>query len=306
MVLVVDDSPIDRTIIGGVLERQADVDWLVEFAGNGVEALTKMRDLLPDVVVTDLQMPEMNGLDLVTAIGATYPSVPVILITGKGSESIAMEALDKGAASYVPKSRLVDRLMGTIEQVLATGRAEHGQRRVSECVTDARLTLRLENDPTIIRPLAEYLQGVLEDMKFCDQAARVQVAIALEEAVFNAMFHGNLELPSEDVRQARSHRNRDAFVESVEQRRAEPPYRDRTVEVEAQLAPSEARFVIRDGGPGFALDDIPDRGDPRTLSQSTGRGLVLMRNFMDQVTYNQSRNEVTLVKRAPEVGEDSA
>ena len=71
-ILVVDDSPVDRRIVEGLLQREADLDWLVDYAENGVRALAKMKDLLPDVIVTDLQMPEMDGLELVTAVGARF------------------------------------------------------------------------------------------------------------------------------------------------------------------------------------------------------------------------------------------
>ena len=295
-VLVVDDSPVDQRIVSGLLERQADLDWLVEFAGNGREALETMQDLLPDAVVTDLQMPEMDGLELVTAIGSTHPSVPVILVTGQGSESIAMEALERGAASYVPKQRLAERLMPTLNQVIATARADLGHQRVSERIRDAHLTLSLENEETMIRAVVDYFQDLLADMKFRDKTERVHVAIALEEAIFNAMFHGNLELSKDEVRQARSYANRGAFLDSAAVRRSQPPYRDRRVTVQAFLSPSKVQFVVADEGPGFSLDRIPKRGDPTVLEESAGRGLVLMRNFMDEVIYNDAGSQVTLVR----------
>ena len=296
-VLIVDDSLVDRRIVGGLLEREADLDWLVDYAENGVQALTKMQDLLPDVVVTDLQMPDMDGLELVTAVNATYPEVPVILVAGEGSESIAIAALDKGAASYVPKSRLAERLMDTINQVLANAGAERGNQRVSRCVIEHQLVLSLENDADLIRPVADYIKGMIETMGFCNTAERVHVAVALEEALFNAMFHGNLELPRKEVRSARSPSNREAFLHSVKQRESQSKYCDRKVHLRAELSPDEVRLVIRDEGPGFDLGAVPEVGDPKTLEQSSGRGLVLMKSFMDEVRYDEENNELRLVKR---------
>jgi len=69
---------------------------------------------LPDLVVTDWQMPEIDGLELVNTIGDKYPEVPVVLMTAHGSEVVAAQALANGAASFVPKSDLADNLVETV------------------------------------------------------------------------------------------------------------------------------------------------------------------------------------------------
>src|SRR5438309_1895923 len=97
-VLVVDDNPMDRRLAGGLVEKAGQS---VAFAGNGKEALDVLdRDTL-DLVLTDLLMPEMDGLELVKEVREKHPLVPVILMTAFGSEEVAIEALRKGAASYV-------------------------------------------------------------------------------------------------------------------------------------------------------------------------------------------------------------
>ena len=111
-VLVVDDSPIDRQLVGGLLKQ--DTDWTVTYAGDGAAALDSIRTSPPDIVVTDLQMPEMTGLELVIAVRKSFAQVPVVLMTGKGSEEIAVEALHAGAASYVPKRALATMLVDTV------------------------------------------------------------------------------------------------------------------------------------------------------------------------------------------------
>jgi len=101
-ILVVDDSAVDRRIVGGLLKKEGG--WRIEFAENASEALARMKDAVPDLVITDLQMPTMDGLELVAAARVHYPDVPVILITAYGSEMLAVEALEQGATTYVPKS----------------------------------------------------------------------------------------------------------------------------------------------------------------------------------------------------------
>ena len=99
-VLIVDDSATDRRLAGGLLEQ---IEGLaIEYAVDGSDALAKMNFKAPDIVVTDLDMPSINGLKLVELSHQSYPAIPVILMTARGSEEIAVKALQAGASSYVP------------------------------------------------------------------------------------------------------------------------------------------------------------------------------------------------------------
>ena len=120
-VLIVDDSPLDRSLASRLLE---DVGWTVFGAEHGEQALEQVAANEPDIVLTDMQMPIMDGLELVKELAATYPAFPVILMTAFGSEEIAVRALQQGAASYVPKDRLVRDLVGTAKSVLAIAQAK--------------------------------------------------------------------------------------------------------------------------------------------------------------------------------------
>ena len=104
VVLVVDDTAVDRRLAGGLLEKSGNME--VAYANNGVEALNFIGDQKPDLVLTDLQMPDIDGLKLVTTITDEYPGLPVVLMTAHGSENAAAQALANGAACYVPKSEL--------------------------------------------------------------------------------------------------------------------------------------------------------------------------------------------------------
>lgn len=101
-VLVVDDSPLDRRLASRMLE---EIGLRVSCAEHGREALEIIERSPPDVVLADMQMPVMDGLELVRQIGARFPWIPVIVMTAYGSEEIAVIALQIGAASYVPKQK---------------------------------------------------------------------------------------------------------------------------------------------------------------------------------------------------------
>lgn len=289
--LVVDDSALDRYVAGALLEEHSG--WSVIYAEDGREALAVMKKSVPDLVLTDMQMPEMSGLELVEAIRADFPAVPVILMTAHGSEELAVTALQKGASSYVPKRNLARDLINTVENLLSVTLASRNQQFILDALAESELRLILSNDVTRLQPLIGHFQDLMSQMKLVDKNGLIRVATALHEALVNAIEHGNLELPSE----LRRTDNRREYVAQMEQRRTQRPYRDRKIHVFARFSNSEAVFTIRDEGPGFDPSTLPDPTDPANLESESGRGVFLIRTFMDEVRFNATGNEITMIKR---------
>jgi len=289
-ILVVDDSSVDRKLAGGLLEKEDELT--LEYATNGIEALEVIERERPEVVVTDLRMPDMDGLELVAKVSSNYPGLPVILMTSQGSEEIAVQALKRGASSYVPKRRLANELVPTVRQLLQMVQQERRHERMLSCMTRSDCSFVLENDRQIIPPLVNHLQDTVVRLGLCDEVQRMRIGVALEEAMVNALHHGNLDLSS-DLREE----DYDAYYALVEERRHEAPYRDRRIYVEAKMTSDEASFVIRDEGKGFDPTSLPDPTDPANLEKVSGRGILLMRTFADEVSFNETGNAVTLIKR---------
>lgn len=294
-VLVVDDSPIDRRLVGGILEKISGTK--TEYAGDGAEALLKIERSAPDVVLTDLQMPKMDGLELVSTVRSRFPLVPVILMTGHGSEDIAVQALQRGAASYVNKSSIADELPDVLETVLHIAKADRHNERLGECITRTITEFVLPNDTALVYPLVDHCQQLVTRMRLCDETGRIRVGIALEEALLNALYHGNLELTSEALHDARSSMLESDGPNLIEQRCGQQPYRDRRIHMQISVSADEAQFTVRDEGKGFDHGSVPDPTDPANLERESGRGLLLMKTFMDDVQYSNGGNEVKLTKR---------
>jgi len=289
LVLVVDDSPTQQLQIQLLLESEG---YRVSLANDGLEALSAIAMERPDLVVTDLQMPHMNGLELVSAIKDQYSNIPVILATAVGSETIAAAALQKGASSYVPKSNLATGLAPIVHQVLSLSLEAKSQREIDGCIESIEIKLRLENDETLVPSVIARLEKAACEIDFCDEMLWMQIAMALDEALVNAIFHGNLEVSSE-LRQIDDGK---PFVDLVKQRKAMPPYQDRRVAVEMRVDREKARFMIADEGPGFNVANLPDPTDPANLEKAGGRGLLLIHSFMDEVVHNEKGNQITMLK----------
>ena len=118
--LIVDDSSVMRKIIERSL-RQAglDLEKIVE-AGNGAEALGVLRDNPVDLILCDINMPVMDGLEFVRQIGTVESAkgVPIVMITTEGSESHVVQALSAGARGYIRKPFTPEKLLEAIRMKL--------------------------------------------------------------------------------------------------------------------------------------------------------------------------------------------
>jgi len=289
-VLVVDDCAVDRILAGEILKRDTGFD--VDFACDGDEGLEKIAQSPPDLVLTDLQMPGVDGLQLVSTVRQRHPHIPVILMTSQGSEEIAFRALQVGAASYVPKSLLPDNLRDTVFKVMQAAVDESHYFKAMSCLTRSERIFTLRNDATLFTPLIVHFQQECMALGICDQSERIRLGVGLGEALANAMYHGNLELSS-----SLKETDADAFHRLAEERCRQSPYQERHIEIEARLASDQAVFIVRDEGCGFDPSLLPDPTDPANLEKASGRGILLMRAFMDHVAFNQRGNEVTMVKQ---------
>ena len=251
-----------------------------------MKALEEIERLPPDLILTDLQMPQMNGLELVTNARIRAPQIPIVLMTAHGSESIAAEALQRGAASYVAKSELAGKLLSTLDEIAALQRADRSYRRLVDCSTQTEFDFELPNDPALIDPLVDLTQQMLRSLEICDSNGELQIGVALEQAIHNAMIRGNLELSAKILNAAD---DREALIR---QRQHEEPYQSRHVVVKLKMNRDEAVFEIRDQGKGF-----DHAGGTETASDHFGRGLVLMNTFMDEVKFHGNGCTVRMVKR---------
>ena len=287
-ILVVDDVATDRVRAAGLAARWMNSTVLQ--AENGIAALAMIEKHQPDMVLTDLHMDGMNGLQLVEAIKNEYPYIPVILMTADGSEDIAAQALQKGAASYLPKRFLAQNLERILQQVHVTARDAQIQTDVMHQIQSTNTHLILYNDRTLIRSAVGLLVNLLRCMPLGDETERMRTGVALEEALLNAYYHGNFEVTKTAAGGERG------FDAVVAERSSDKNYGQRRIHIRADISRERAVFVVCDDGNGF--DPTPflsARGKPLDVHH---RGINLMSTIMDEIAYNAVGNEVTMTKRA--------
>ncbi len=285
-ILVVDDNPVDRHLVGSLLGKVPG--WDVEFAVDGAAALNQMSEIDPDIVVTDMKMPYVDGLELVKTIRQEHGHIPVVLITSHGSEKTASEALKCGAASYTPKSALSQDLARTVRQVLQMSERVQFPSGLPDQPIPENMAYVLDNDLGLIGPLIENLQASLPSWSDRD---RLQIGMAIDEALVNAMHHGNLEVDS-NLRDT----DESQYYDQIRDRRCKEPFCSRRVSVQAEFSDQHVCIQISDDGPGFDPSKVEDPTTDENVQRIGGRGLFLIKSFMSQVSHNGCGNQITMTK----------
>lgn len=116
-ILVVDDEENARIALSKILTREG---YNVASAGNGYEALNYLRDQEVDLIITDINMPEMNGMTFLRELNRNYPDCNVIMITAYGEVESYIEAMNLGAFEYINKPVKLEELNKIIHKIFKT------------------------------------------------------------------------------------------------------------------------------------------------------------------------------------------
>ncbi|MCH2212442.1 MAG: response regulator [Fuerstiella sp.] len=286
-IIIVDDALTDRTLISELLSSELNCE--VQTAENGQVALDYIEAQRPDIVLTDLKMPGMDGLELLRSIKEDHPMIPVVLMTAQGSEELAADAMKAGATDYVPKRRLAEDLVRTVQRIIVAKQESMVSPQLMHRLEHCSQLFTLSNDPSQIGLVVTHLQCMLRCLPLSDETERIRVALALDAALSNALFHGNMDTGLEVPRPNHVRRNQ-LFAERWNQK----PWCERRIRLTAEISRQQARFIVQDDGQGFDTSTI----DPNVLSLESegGRGLPLMYLVMDSVEFNSVGNEVTLIR----------
>jgi len=178
----------------------------------------------------------------------------------------------------------------TATRVLASTNLQRGRRRVLNFLTEVNYAL--ENDLELLSAAVSELRQLATDRWLFNDLDTVRFALAVDEALVNAYFHGNLEL-TVDLRV----QDASAYYALADERRSQDPYARRRIQLRMEIGMEFVSVSVLDDGAGFDFTQLPDPTAPGYLERPCGRGVLLMRTFMDEVRFNDAGNQVTLIKR---------
>ncbi|QDU38459.1 Chemotaxis protein CheY [Maioricimonas rarisocia] len=291
--LILDACPESRHAIQQLLADEHG--WCASVSAVADEALELVRQGPIDIVVADLKTIGEECGKFVRRARQASASMPLIVTSAPGCENLVVDALEAGAANYLPRHFVKDRLVQVVSSTLATSQLVRRRNKLLGTMDFSHTQFTIPNDLGMVGAIRDRLQSSMTLFGICDESEQIQVGIALDEALANAYYHGNLEVSSELKEQGDN-----LFEQTARERLSMAPYNRRRIFVEEYLTREEARFVIRDEGPGFDVSQLPDPRDVSNLDKRSGRGVMMMRYFMTEVSYGEKGNEVTLVKRRSE------
>lgn len=201
---------------------------------------------------------------------------------------------DCGPSDHVALPCPIEHLAIAIERALwRTRRFRQSAKilRQPEITQQVSLEIEIGNERSQVPTIVGLLTEQAGRLGWLSDEDRIRARIALEEAILNAIIHGNLEVSS-TLRE----REDDAFEQAIAERRGDPRYGRRRVILRMEGNGKRIRWVIRDEGPGFDVSKVPDPCSSDRIHLASGRGMLLMRSFMDRVTYNSWGNQVEMLK----------
>lgn len=274
-ILLVDDEQNIRRLIGDVLRKVKDYE--VETAVDGQDALEKLEacNYGVDVIITDMQMPRINGAELIRSVVQKKPEIPIVVLTAHKNDRNVIECLELGTVEYLTKPISVDRMLQVIARVFDRARRFKGAGEKLEVRSEVQGWVEI-TAPTDFEYVERFQKftGLLGSLPLTDEA-REDIRVAIDELGQNAVEWGN-----QNDRAKQIHLSYCVF-------------KDRIV------------FKIEDEGEGFDPETLRDPSvDPlahimarmQEGKRAGGYGVYITGKLMDDIIYNERGNAVIMTK----------
>jgi anti-sigma regulatory factor (Ser/Thr protein kinase)/ActR/RegA family two-component response regulator len=264
-ILIVDNNDELRAMLEQVLRELGH-----DVVATGDRAVALEREDLEefDLIISDLTEDADSGVQLVSELKRKRLLVPVVVSSDEAQQPGLVKAFKMGAANFLRQPYNKQELRNIVDKTLSYKLRFVDDLKVLPYVRE-KIDFELPSDVTLMNGVLQYLVERLAKLGVI-KPERSNLFVALDEAFVNAVKHGNKNDPSKLVR------------------------------ITAELSTREARFTIEDEGDGFNVQEIPDPRDPENLFKTSGRGVLLIYNIMDEVYYNERGNRLTMVKRPEE------
>jgi CheY-like chemotaxis protein/anti-sigma regulatory factor (Ser/Thr protein kinase) len=260
-ILVVDD---EEDVRGTLSEMIEGLDYQVMVAENGKEALERIKTEKIDLVITDLSMPKMNGLELIVNSKQINPNIPIAVISAFGNVENTTYALTRGAFSFIAKPFKISQIKELIRKGKQLRELSLGTYALMEWVK-SQTEMVFPSQPDL------FPSAILFALKECqwrgieDDARLENVAICLEELLNNAFVHGNRK--------------------------------DKDKRIKVKMAFDAEKFVlsVKDEGDGFDGENYLEKIREEQVSMPEKRGLFIVDLLMDDLRFSKKGSEATAV-----------
>jgi two-component system, LuxR family, response regulator FixJ len=290
-VLVVDRSREAVDAIRGVLEGEG---YHVEGVDSTRKALKRLSDANFDLVITDVHMPDVSGLELLKRIKTTIrEDIPVILITGLAEAEHAIEAVRLGAADFLGKPVDANTLLRAVKQQLTKSRNHLAKDYSPRYLASFQVNFKFSPQSIQERNIASIALSYLQKLYDLPASVYNPLLLCLDEMLHNAFLHGALGLSKTErcLPQAE-------YRALVDSRVDRPGVRDQFITLSISLDPVNqlVRMVVTDQGSGFDYQPYMKAVDHPLNLEGTGRGINFIRMMTDRVAFSNGGRTITVEK----------
>ncbi|TGL39054.1 ATP-binding protein [Leptospira perdikensis] len=287
-ILFVDDEDTIRELFWEYFKDEFNVT----LASDGQEALTISNQNTFDLIISDISLPKLNGIQFIQKLRADGNQTPFLVITGDSDIQIAIDVFRMGAVDFFLKPFRMEALRSRIKKfenadVDLTLLFNSGE--IIQFSADRKIKIRPQ-----IKKLNSYIAFIVKEIlnsPIATQEDLISIKIVLYELLANAIEHGVAGVSYEE-KQACLEANEDYF-KLVDARCAE---NNSAVFIEISMDDVGITVVIRDEGNGFAVSQIPNPVVNPAANLVSGRGIFLAKMNIDSIVYNEKGNEVRFFK----------
>ena len=288
-ILIIDDENLVRSVINIALTNKG---YKVYEADNGKTGIQMFIDIDPDIVITDVNMPEMSGIEVTKNIKENKVDADVVIMTGYGTEELIIEALRVGASNYINKPVDFKELFNILDSIIL----KRENRRLFDVLKDVvvfeKKSLVLDNDITKVWGT---VNQILFNLSPSIERKKIEkLKLGLYEILVNSIEHGNLGITYDEKKEALEN---NTYNKLVTRKLKEANEQKKVVNIQTVYNGEELVVEIIDQGKGFNLKELPPLSDPDTLLAVHGRGILLASLYFDKLEYKEPGNVVTIVKK---------
>ncbi|PID56012.1 hypothetical protein CSB45_12985 [candidate division KSB3 bacterium] len=266
-VLVVEDSRTMQLFLRNLLEPE---DYDVLLASDGESGIKLFRQALLenqpfDIVLTDVVMPRINGIDLLKSIKVLNRDTVVVVLTSDANVDTAIEALNFGANNFLHKPPNSEEILNVMWRATKQREIFLDNEELNP-FTERVIFIEIPSQLKFIKGISHNIIADAKLMGYDENELRDKIPVTVDEAVTNAIKHGN------------------KFQ------------KDKKVFIEININNDRIKIVVADEGEGFDVSKVPDPTDPMNFLKPSGRGILFMSIGMDEVRYNEKGTVLTLIK----------
>ena len=287
-ILIVEDDLASSEMLRLSLEKEGYTCYM---AYNGNQALEMHTEHKPDLIISDVRMPEMDGIELLERLRSIEEESIIIIVTGHSNEGLALRSLELGANNYIKKPISLSELKLIIRRYSNILESKSMSKQLPELIEDRTLTLQLPTNTHIIASVIDYFQDKIGYFYTAKQL--FQIELGLTELITNAIEHGNLAISKED----KSLALKDNTLECLyEERLKDKTLAERTATIVFKQTKTYCSWLITDQGKGFSWKSLPNPTHLSHIGELHGRGVFLSKLQFDELEYFGTGNSVLVTK----------